>query len=114
MPEGANVISAESWGVSAWTKTARISVTLSDGRHMNYFLKCSTGRLAKVSMWGEHYSASIIADHLPDFGPGPVGKGEYYDDTKIHVYFYLMNYHDMDLQSPPDPVKLASAIAGLH
>ncbi|ORY66172.1 uncharacterized protein BCR38DRAFT_465139 [Pseudomassariella vexata] len=79
-----------------------------------YFLKCATGKLAEVQMWGEHYSAGIIAEHLPDFGPQPVGKGEYYDETGAHVYFYLMNYHGMDQESPPDPAELAFAIAELH
>ncbi|KAM0810217.1 putative protein-ribulosamine 3-kinase [Seiridium cardinale] len=114
MPKRTKVITAESWGLSAWTKTAKVSVLAPDGRPKKYFLKCATGKLAKVHMWGEHYSASIIASTLPDFGPRPVGKGEYFDETNTHVYFYLMNYHDMDLQSPPDPAELASAIADLH
>jgi hypothetical protein len=39
MPEGAKVLSAESWGISAWTKTAKISVVFPDGRRVSYFLK---------------------------------------------------------------------------
>jgi hypothetical protein len=39
MPRGTKVVSAESWGVSTWTKTAKVSVILSDGNLKRYFLK---------------------------------------------------------------------------
>ena len=65
-------------------------------------------------MWGEAYSAGVIAEAVPDFGPQPVGRGDYFDDSNNHVYFYLQNYHDMDVQSPPNPEALAHAIAELH
>ncbi|KAK7950934.1 NADP-dependent oxidoreductase domain-containing protein [Apiospora aurea] len=31
-----------------------------------------------------------------------------------HVYFYMMEYHDMEQQSPPDPAELAGQLAELH
>ncbi|KAI1076865.1 Fructosamine kinase-domain-containing protein [Whalleya microplaca] len=114
MPRGTVVISAEHWGLSAWTKTAKVCVNLPDGDLTNYFLKCVTGQLAETLMWGEHHSASTIEDVSPGFGPAPVGKGDYYDDAGTHVYFYLMNFHDMDLRNPPDPTELAASIARLH
>ena len=39
MPEGTQVSSAESCGISAWTKTAKVSVILPDGGTKRYFLK---------------------------------------------------------------------------
>lgn len=39
MPTGTKVVSAEPYGYSAWTITARISVILPDGRPKKYFLK---------------------------------------------------------------------------
>jgi protein-ribulosamine 3-kinase len=39
MPEGTKVISAESWGLSAWSKTAKVTVILADGSRTRYFLK---------------------------------------------------------------------------
>ena len=39
MPRGTKVISAESCGISAWTKTGKISVRLADGIVKRYFLK---------------------------------------------------------------------------
>lgn len=41
MPKGTRVVSAESCGISAWTKTAKISVILPDGRPKRYFVKVS-------------------------------------------------------------------------
>jgi hypothetical protein len=39
MPGRTNVITAESCGISAWTKTAKVSVVLPDGSPKRYFLK---------------------------------------------------------------------------
>ena len=39
MSSGTNVVSSESCGVSAWTKTAKVSVILPDGSPKSYFLK---------------------------------------------------------------------------
>ncbi|KAL8712659.1 MAG: hypothetical protein Q9220_003191 [cf. Caloplaca sp. 1 TL-2023] len=43
LPPGSRVLEASSFGTSAWTRTARISVTLEDGTLKKYFLKaCRT------------------------------------------------------------------------
>lgn len=39
MPDGTQIQSAESCGVSAWTKTAKVTVELPDGSSKRYFLK---------------------------------------------------------------------------
>jgi hypothetical protein len=39
MPEGARVLSAEAFGLSAWTKTAKVSVVFPDGSRKRYFIK---------------------------------------------------------------------------
>lgn len=59
-------------------------------------------------MRGEHYSAGIIASHVPDFGPKPIGTGDYHDDMGKQIHFYLMEYHGLDEQSPPVPAELHS------
>ena len=41
MPRGTKVVSAETCGISAWTKTAKVSVILPDGHPKRYFLKVS-------------------------------------------------------------------------
>ncbi|KAK5636840.1 hypothetical protein RRF57_012552 [Xylaria bambusicola] len=108
------VISAESWGVSAWTKTAKINAVLKDGTTKRYFVKCANGKLAKVHIWGEHYSATLVASCAPEYGPNPVGKGVYQDENNVPTYFYVQNFHDMDIETPPDPAGLATTMATLH
>ena len=39
LPRGTRIVTAESCGISAWTKTAKVSVILSDGILKRYFLK---------------------------------------------------------------------------
>lgn len=39
MPSGTKVVSSDSCGVSAWTKTAKVSVVLSDRAPKRYFVK---------------------------------------------------------------------------
>lgn len=39
MAKGTKVISAETWGLSAWTKTAKITTELPGGETQRYFLK---------------------------------------------------------------------------
>ena len=39
LPRGTRIVTAESCGISAWTKTAKVSVILADGTPKRYFLK---------------------------------------------------------------------------
>lgn len=39
LPNGARVVAAERSGISAWTKTAKISALLHDGSPKEYFFK---------------------------------------------------------------------------
>jgi hypothetical protein len=39
LPKGAKVVSATSWGTSAWTITGRVETILADGTPKTYFLK---------------------------------------------------------------------------
>lgn len=39
MPRGTKVVSAESYGISTWTKNAKVCVILPDGSRKRYFLK---------------------------------------------------------------------------
>ncbi|KAI1737548.1 Fructosamine kinase-domain-containing protein [Xylaria scruposa] len=114
LPEGIKVVSAESWGLSAWTKIAKIDTILRDGTSKKYFVKCGTGELTKRLIWGEHYSATLVASCAPECGPNPVGKGTYQDENNTPTYFYVQHFHDMDIESPPDPAGLAFAMATLH
>ncbi|KAI0426549.1 Fructosamine kinase-domain-containing protein [Xylaria sp. FL1042] len=114
LPEGTNVVSAESWGLSAWTKAAKIDAILRDGTPKRYFLKCATGELAESDILGQAYSANLVAACAPGYGPNPIGKGMYQNENNTLTYFFVQNFHDLDTETPPDPAGLASTMALLH
>lgn len=62
---------------------------------------------------GEFHSASAINAVVPGLVPKAAGWGEY-DNGESQVYFFLGDFHDMDLSAPPEPVHLISQIAELH
>lgn len=51
MPQGTKIISAESSGVSAWTKTAKVSVILPGGKAKKYFLKVTLPKMCNLSLY---------------------------------------------------------------
>jgi protein-ribulosamine 3-kinase len=50
---------------------------------------------------------------VPGFVPNAVGREEYHNDES-KVYFYLGDYHDMDVKAPPEPASFAAQVAELH
>ncbi|RVX74456.1 hypothetical protein B0A52_01582 [Exophiala mesophila] len=113
MPPGTKIISAEPSGVSAWTKTAKISVTLPDGKTKKYFLELAFGIGDKPLTEGEFYSASLIYASVPGLVPQSTGYGSY-STPKGMMYFYLCDFHNMDLRTAPEPRSFASQLAKLH
>ncbi|KIW49824.1 hypothetical protein PV05_11470 [Exophiala xenobiotica] len=113
MPRGTRVVSAESCGVSVWTKTAKVSVILQGGSGKRYFLKCASGKGARALAGGEFHSASAINTVVTGLVPQAIGWGEYHAEES-HVFFFLGDFHDMDLSTAPDPVDFAAQIAEMH
>ena len=113
MPVGARVISAESHGTSGWTKTAKVSVMMPDGSPKMYFLKCARGGSAQSLVEGEYHSAKAIDAIMPGLVPRPAGWGEYENDA-TQEHFFLGDFHDMYLLTPPEPVHFMSQLAELH
>ncbi|KAK5224070.1 hypothetical protein LTR47_010093 [Exophiala xenobiotica] len=120
MPKGTRVVSAESCGVSAWTKTAKVSVILQGGSRKRYFLKCASGKGARALAEGEFHSASAINTVVTGLVPQAIGWGEYHHagDSSPHVFFFLGDFHDMESSlstaAAPDPVAFAQQIAQMH
>ncbi|KAK8038030.1 hypothetical protein PG994_014797 [Apiospora phragmitis] len=73
LPEGTRVVSAESCGISAWTKTAKVSAILRDGNPKRYFLKCIVGKGARAVVNGEFQSANDIDAAYPGLVPKAIG-----------------------------------------
>ena len=57
--------------------------------------------------------ATSIEALVPDYGPKPIGDGEYDGDGE-HVYFYVMEFHPMDEHAPMRPVEVMFSIIALH
>ncbi|KAL9617645.1 MAG: hypothetical protein Q9160_007562 [Pyrenula sp. 1 TL-2023] len=113
MPKGTQVVSAESCGISTWTKTAKISIILPSGEPASYFLKCARGTGARAIIEGEWLSVSTIEALVQGLVPKALGWGQYYDDD-AQVFFFLGDFHDMDFSVAPDPARFTAQIAELH
>lgn len=73
----------------------------------------ATGQGARALCEGEFHSAYTIDELVPGFVPKPAGWGEY-KDGDIDVYFFLGDFHDMDLAAAPDPAEFMSQVVELH
>jgi protein-ribulosamine 3-kinase len=111
-PEGTKVISANRWGTSAWTITARLEIELSDVSHERYFLKCASGDRGRIMMEGEFNGMTELHKTMPNFVPKPHSWGKYQSENS-DTYFFLQEFIDMSNQVP-NPKKLCSKLALLH
>lgn len=71
------------------------------------------GKGARALAEGEFHSASAINAAVPELVPRAVGWGEYQVDG-LQMFFYLSDFHDLDVSAPPEPVDFISRIAALH
>jgi fructosamine-3-kinase len=62
---------------------------------------------------GEFEFPKAIHRVKPDFIPTPIGFGQF-KVPRPPTYFYLSEYVDMDVTTPPDPSDFASRLAQLH
>lgn len=112
LPEGAEVLSANLFGTSAWTITARITVQLSNGTIARYFLKCAAEDNGRFMMEGEFHAMSELYKVMPNFVPKPCSWGKYGIESP-NTYFFLSEFFDMS-DRVPDPNQLCSKLARLH
>lgn len=111
-PTGSKVLSAEGYGESNWTTTARIDVELPDGTSMRYFLKCATEERGRLMMQGEFNSMIEIHKTMPDFVPKPLSWGKYRVGNP-GTYYFLQEFLEMSNRLP-EPNQLCSKLAELH
>lgn len=62
---------------------------------------------------GEFESAKEIYRLMPGFIPKPFAFGRYESSNPV-AYFFLSEFVDMDITSPPDPEELAMKLSELH
>ncbi|KAI9697679.1 MAG: hypothetical protein M1836_004629 [Candelina mexicana] len=111
-PPGSKVLSAEKYGSSAWTVTARVSVELSNGTLMRYFVKCATEEAGRRMMEGEFAAMTELYKTLPSFIPKPLAWGKFQTEDPP-TFFFLCDFVDMSNQMP-DPDRLCAHVAELH
>jgi protein-ribulosamine 3-kinase len=76
-------------------------------------LQLITGKGARALAEGEYYSVMAMSEAAPGLVPDAVGWGQYHVDD-LEYFFYLGNYHDLDLDSAPDPKLFAARVAEFH
>ena len=111
-PSGTKVLSANRFGASAWTITARVNVELPDGSTARYFLKCATEERGRIMMEGEYNAMSELHKTMPNFVPKPIAWGKHQMD-RPDTYYLLSQFIDMS-DRVPDPNQLCSKLAQLH
>jgi len=62
---------------------------------------------------GEFESAKEIYRLMPGFIPKPYGYGRYKEADPV-TYFYLSEFIDMDITTPPGPDEFAAKLSELH
>ncbi|KAM0332422.1 hypothetical protein ACHAQA_002703 [Verticillium albo-atrum] len=110
LPREAVLVEARTWGSSAWTKTARITVKLTDGSLKSYFLKCATYP-GPAMMEGEFNSIDTIHKLMPAFAPKPHGWGQF--SSASNVSFLVMDFLDMEPVIPA-PDIFCALMADMH
>lgn len=111
-PPGTEVVSANRFGLSQWTITARLYVKFPDGHKKRYFVKTAKGQVGKKPMEGEFYAISALHDTDNLFSPKPHAWGKR-SGPGPETYFFLLQYIDMS-DRLPDPNQLCRKLAQLH
>jgi len=111
LPEGSQVLSANNYGSSAWTVTARLNVLLPNGLEKKFFIKIATGEPGHVMMRGEFNAMSALYRTCPGFIPKPLTWGKFKEAPE--TYFFLLDFVNMT-NDLPDPVQFCAKLADLH
>ncbi|KAI1178950.1 Fructosamine kinase-domain-containing protein [Nemania sp. FL0916] len=111
-PDETQILSANRFGTSAWTVTARLHLKLPDGSEQRVFLKSAPGSHGHTLMEGEFHAMTELYNWDPDFVPKPLAFGQYAADEP-EAYFFLAQYIDMS-ERMPNPNKLCAKLANLH
>lgn len=111
-PSDTRILSANKFGQSAWTLTARLDTETTDGTPRQYFLKCASEEAGHTVMEGEFNSMTELHKAMPELVPKPLGWGKY-STTSPETYFFLAEFIDMS-DRIPEPNQLCTKLARLH
>jgi protein-ribulosamine 3-kinase len=111
-PAGTRILSANKYGTSAWTITAKIDISLLDGSEEHYFLKCAANEGGRIMMEGEFAAMTELHKSLPGFVPKPYAYGKFAAGN-LETYFLIEEFIDLN-DKIPEPNQLCSKLARLH
>ncbi|KAF5613267.1 uncharacterized protein FSUBG_997 [Fusarium subglutinans] len=111
LPEGCDITSIKTHGISFWAKTSRIDVLLSDGSPQSFFIKILQQGVGMNMAKGEFHSMSAIHEVLPEFVPKPIACGTY--ETIPDTHFFLCEFREMK-EDMPGPDEFASRLSKMH
>jgi len=112
LPQDLRIVSADSYGSSAWSVTARINTEKPDGTPARFFLKCTTESSGKAQLAGEFAAMSELYKTIPSLAPKPRGYGQLRLESPP-TYFFICDFVNIS-DRLPDPVGLAIRLAELH
>ncbi|KAL8958542.1 MAG: hypothetical protein Q9193_004422 [Seirophora villosa] len=111
LPPGTEVLEASSFGISEWTRIARIAARAPDGTLTSYLLKCATDG-GRTMMEGEYNSMLELYKLASSFVPQPCGWGRFELAYPVTHYF-LCDFIEMQ-HGLPDPVSFCARLADIH
>ncbi|KAL1967177.1 hypothetical protein VTN77DRAFT_3468 [Rasamsonia byssochlamydoides] len=113
-PPGVRILSAESYGSSAWSKTAKVTAEEKNGKPIFFFLKEFDGEVGRAQLEGEFTGMSELHNLMPNFVPKPYAWGKLKGlPSSSPVYFFLIEFKNFS-DGLRDPVRLGSRLAELH
>ncbi|KID73657.1 Protein-ribulosamine 3-kinase [Metarhizium brunneum] len=112
LPEATRALSADRYGQSVWSLTARINAVDKHGNPTPFFLKYVPGELGQMQLEGEFAGMTELHKVAPGFVPRPIGWGKLKSATPPS-YFLLVEFKDF-APALPDPVKLGERLAAMH
>lgn len=131
LPEGSRLLRVTESGASAWVKTIKIDMQLTDGTFKSYFKKViitrimfcqrigansdgkqgAPGNRGREMMEGTFESENTVHFFIPDNVPTPQAWGSYKSIPNMH--FYICEYLEMT-DDLPDPARFGQVLAKLH
>ncbi|OAX83368.1 hypothetical protein ACJ72_02279 [Emergomyces africanus] len=111
LPHDVRVLSANSYGTSAWSQTGRIDAITGDGSPVSYFLKYVKKGHGEPQLKGEYTGMLELYNSAPHMVPKPYGWGKVASERCL--FFYVCDYIPLT-QAMPNAAKLAKLVADLH
>ncbi|KAI0008498.1 Fructosamine kinase-domain-containing protein [Xylariaceae sp. FL0662B] len=112
LPTETKAVSANLYGSSDWSLTAKVNAIDVDGRPTPFFLKYVTGDLGRHQVKGEFTGMTELHKLAPNLVPKPIAWGKL-KDAVSDTYFFLIEYKDFK-PGLPDPAKLGTRLATMH